>query len=51
MLDGDKLFDILHELSASQPEFIEVTVDDNGELEFELDYEFFIAILQDSKNE
>ena len=49
-MDGNILFEILDKLSQTQPELIEVEIAEDGELEFELDYDFFMAILQDNIN-
>ncbi len=42
----DDLFLRLHKMSIQNPEEIEVIVDENGELEIEIDYDFFMGNLK-----
>ena len=39
----DDFFFKLHKMSMQNPEQFEVTVDENGELEIEIDYDFFMS--------
>ncbi len=45
------IFTVLHHLSISDPEMITYTVDEDGEFEFEIDYDFFMQMLKEPKDE
>jgi len=51
MVMGDSIFSILHALSITEPEMVNVTIDEDGEFEFEVDYDLFMQIIEEMNNE
>ena len=40
----------LQKLSITDPDLVEVTIDEHGEVEFEIEYDFFLAILKEHEH-
>ena len=51
MVTGGNIFTVLHHLSISDPEMVTYTVDEDGDFEFEIDYDFFMQMLEEPKDE
>ena len=51
MVMGDNIFSILHALSITEPEMVDVTIDEDGEFEFEVDYDFFMELVKEMNDE
>ena len=51
MVMGDSIFSILHALSITEPEMVNVTIDEDGEFEFEVDYDFFMELVKEMNDE
>lgn len=41
----DTFFTSLHKMAIDNPDVIEVFIDENGDIEFEIDYDFFMDSL------
>ena len=42
----DTFFASLHKMAIDNPDVIEVFIDENGDVEFEIDYDFFMNSLR-----
>ena len=45
--DEKELFVNLQRLSSEKPEIVKIVVDEDGEVEFEIDFDFFLENLRD----
>jgi len=51
MVIDDNIFSVLHALSITEPEMVNVTIDEDGEFEFEVDYDLFMELVKEMNDE
>ena len=51
MTTRGNIFGVLHHLSVSDPEMVTYTIDEDGDFEFEIDYDFFMQMLKEPSDE
>ena len=48
---SDTFFSSLHKIAVDNPDVIDIYIDENGDIDFEIDYDFFMKALEGMKGE
>ena len=48
---NDNFFASLHKIAVDNPDVIDIYIDENGDIEFEIDYDFFMKTLEEMRGE